>query len=565
MRRLLASAIVAAALVPLASAQEPLTLMPPETLMASVTFEQQTELTSHGPVAYSVITAPAPTGLTAIAPVLGAGMITGPRETLTQLERSVSSIETVAGVNGDFFTLSGARSFPSGIVMANGALQRVPTPARASIGFDASGGMHVGRISFSGTWKGTGQRRALKGVNQQPHGNQTVLFTPAWGPATPIVQNAAVAVLDPFPSAGIDTDLKATVSAVGSGQVPIPPDGAVLVSTGTDATRLQAEAAEGADVTVRLILPDAWSSVVSAVGGGPQLVKGGKPVFATAENFDSAALTTRQPRTAVGQLADGRVILVTVDGGRPGYSVGMTNYELAKTMATLGAVTAAGLQYGRFVTAAFDGEVLNRLSQQRQVPVKEALLVQYAGVYAPPPSLPLVDKGSAASEGLAYRVTRPSTVSATVVGPDGAVHQVDAGSREPGTYSFTWSTFDAEGTWHWNVQATDDQNRASEADRTFAYDLTLSGVSVPGSAKGSLRVGFTLSRPASVTLGIAAANGTLVATLPPANLPAGAQSLTWDGLTSTGAKAPHGTYVAALTETSAVGTAVSSGRFALGG
>jgi Phosphodiester glycosidase/FlgD Ig-like domain len=565
MRRLLASAIVAAALVPLASAQEPATVMPPVILMGSVTFEQHTDLTSHGPVAYSVITAPAPTGLTTIAPVLGAGTVTGPRETLTQLERSVSSIETVAGVNGDFFTLSGSRSFPSGIVMANGALQRVPTPARASIGFDASGGMHVGRITFSGTWKGTGQRRTLKGVNQQPHGNQTVLFTPAWGSATPIVQNAAVAVLDPFPAAGVDADLNATVSAVGTGQVSIPPDGAVLVSTGTDAARLQAEAAEGVDVTVRLILPDAWSSVVSAVGGGPQLVKGGKPVFATAENFDPVALTIRQPRTAVGQLADGHVILVTVDGGRPGYSVGMTNYELAKAMATLGAVTAAGLQYGRFVTAAFDGEVVNRLSQARQVPVKEALLVQYAGVYAPPPSLPLAGKGSAGAERLAYRITRPSTVTATVVGPDGAVHQVDAGSREPGTYTFTWSAFDAEGTWHWNVQATDDQNRASEADRTFAYDLTLSGVSVPGSAKGSLRVGFTLSRPASVTLGISAANGTLVATVPPASLPAGAQSLTWDGLTSTGARAPHGTYVATVTETSEVGTASTSGRFALSG
>jgi flagellar hook assembly protein FlgD len=68
-----------------------------------------------------------------------------------------------------------------------------------------------------------------------------------------------------------------------------------------------------------------------------------------------------------------------------------------------------------------------------------------------------------------------------------------------------------------------------------------------------------------VTLAISAANGTLVATLPPASLPAGAQSLTWDGLTSTGARAPHGTYVATVTETSEVGTASTSGRFALSG
>ena len=137
----------------------------------------------------------------------------------------------------------------------------------------------------------------------------------------------------------------------------------MLVATGSAAAKLQAEAPQGTQVTVRLILPDAWGSVVSALGGGPLLVKGGKPVFATGENFDETDLTTRQPRAAVGQLPDGHVILVAVEGGRPGYSVGMTTYELARTMASLGAVTAAGLQYGRFVEAAFDGQPLTRPAQ----------------------------------------------------------------------------------------------------------------------------------------------------------------------------------------------------------
>jgi hypothetical protein len=566
MRRLLACALLAAALVPLAAAQEePETSMPPVVLMPSVTYQQFRQLTPHGPAVYSVITAPQPTGLTTIAPVLGSGVVTGPRETVTQLERSVSAITTVAGVNGDFFSQSGGRSYTSGIVVQNGALVRVPTPARVSIGFDASGAMHVGRISFSGTWKGTGQRRPLDGVNQQPRGGQVILFTPSWGASTPNVANAAYAVLEPFPAATTGNDLNATVSAVGNGQVPIPSDGAVLVATGADAAKLAAEAPQDTQVTVRLILPDAWSSVVSALGGGPQLVKGGKPLFTTGENFVSDDLTTRQPRTAVGQLADGRVILVTVDGGRPGYSVGMTSYELAKTMVKLGAVTAAGLQYGRFVTAAFDGEVVNRLSQAHQVPVKEALLVEYAGVYAPPPSLTLLGKGNAAAGvKLAYRLTQPSTVTANVVAPDGTVHQVDSGAKQPGTYSFVWNAFDQEGTWHWTVQATDAQNRQSTADRTFAYDLTLSALSAHPSS-GGVSVGFTLSRPASAVLSIAAPNGTEVATLPATSLAAGSQSLTWDGSTSTGAKAPRGTYVATVTETSALGTTAYNARFILNG
>ena len=120
----------------------------------------------------------------------------------------------------------------------------------------------------------------------------------------------------------------------------------MLVATGAAAAKLPEEAPADSQVTVRLILPPSWGSVVSAVGGGPLLVRGSKVVFHTSENFLAADLTARDARAAVGQLADGRVILVAVDGGRPGYSVGMTTYELAQTMARLGAVDAAGLQFG---------------------------------------------------------------------------------------------------------------------------------------------------------------------------------------------------------------------------
>ena len=170
-----------------------------------MTSEQHVELTPHGPVAYTVITAPAPVGLTTIGPVLGGGTVTGPRQTMTQLEERSPGTAIAAGVNGDFF--SGAKAVPEGIVMIGGALEHTPTPAHSSIGFDANGGMHVGRISFTGTWQGTGQRRPLAGVNQQPRSGQTVLFTPAWGAATPNLPNAAEVVLEPFPAAAIDTDL----------------------------------------------------------------------------------------------------------------------------------------------------------------------------------------------------------------------------------------------------------------------------------------------------------------------------------------------------------------------
>ena len=78
-----------AALVPLASAPEP---APLDARGADVMVTSSSvELTPHGPVAYSVITAPAPAGLTTIGPVLGAGTVTGPRQTMTQLEERVGA------------------------------------------------------------------------------------------------------------------------------------------------------------------------------------------------------------------------------------------------------------------------------------------------------------------------------------------------------------------------------------------------------------------------------------------------------------------------------------------
>ena len=556
---LLGALLLGALLVSAAQGQTPVQLLP------GVTWEHEVELTPHGPVAFTVITAPPPTGLYTLGPVLAQSTITGGRATVTQIEQSIAASASVVGINGDF--TSGSDSHPSGIVISGGQMSHGPTPARSSIGFDTNGGIHLGRLSFTGTVKGTGQRRPLAGVNQQPRANQIVLFTPAWGASTPALANAAVAVLEPFPAATINSDLTAVVTATPDGSTPIPADGAVLVATGSAAASLQAEAPVGTSVTVRLILPPSWGTVVSALGGGPLLVRGGKAIFTTSESFASTDLTGRDARAAVGQLKSGRVLLVAVDGGRPGYSVGMTTYELAQTMVRLGAVNAAAVAFGVGVTAAANGRLVSRPSSPLGArPVKEALLLQYAGVVAQPPSVPAIGKGNAAAgEQLSYSIVRPSTVTATVIGPDGVSRVLDTGARDPGTYRFSWTAFDAEGTWHWNVQATDDENRQSTADQTFVYDLTLTGLTVPASvaARTGLTARFTLSRPADVTLQIETPQGTVVTTEPAVALQAGAGSVTWDGTTSSGASAPSGAYVARVTDTSTIATVAQTARFTL--
>src|SRR5204863_8651530 len=109
----------------------------------------------------------------------------------------------------------------------------------------------------------------------------------------------------------------------------------------------------------------------------------------------------------VGQRADGRIILVAVDGRQPGYSTGLTNFELAQTMVRLGAQTASALDAGGSTTMAFDGQLLNRPSDPggaRQV--ADGLFVFYYGVHAPPPSQPVLSPngdGVAETQSLSYK------------------------------------------------------------------------------------------------------------------------------------------------------------------
>jgi hypothetical protein len=290
------------------------------------------------------------------------------------------------------------------------------------------------------------------------------LYTPAWGGTTPPESNTAEVVLAPFPSTTPNATLTGPVTQVlaGGGQA-IPSNGAVIVARGRQAPILTKEAPAGTRVNVRLILTPSWDTIREAVGGGPILVRNGRAVFRPNETFTASQLFTRTARSAVGQTADGRVLFVTADGGRPGYSLGVTDFELAVAMMRLGAVSASGLGTGAPAALAFDGKLLSRPSSRAgEQQVADALFLQYDGVYAP--ALPAsVTAGK--TQTLTYKIVRRSTVKATLSGP-GRSTTLDAGTHDPGTYHFDW-TATGDGRWTFAVDAVDDLGRASSSERSF--------------------------------------------------------------------------------------------------
>jgi hypothetical protein len=541
----------------------------PQTLMPGVTYQRTVQFTSHGPVVLNVLTAPRPGGLYALKPVLSNGTLIG-RERVTDMEKDLAATATTAGVNGDLFTLRDGR--PNGMLLRGGTLDNAPFRGRSSIGVDAAGTLHVDGLAFNAYWKGSGMRRPLS-LNTPPVTTGSVtLYTPAWGPTTPPEAGPVLtATLSTFPGTAPNVDLTGTVSSVqqAAGGVPIPVGGAVLVARGNQAPIVTAEAPVGSQLLVHLTLTPAWTGVTDGLGGGPAIVRNGKAIFRANELFSTAQLLPRAPRTAVGQLADGRIVLVTVDGGRPGYSVGMTNFELGEAMQRLGCVTASALDSGDSTTMAFDGQLLNQPSDPTgERAVADALLVEYFGVYLPPLAVDVLSpNGDGVNElqTLSYRVVRPSTVSASVVGPDGVARPIDAGQRAPGTYTFSWNgltaagTPEPEGAYVFTVTAADDLGRTSTATRTFAIDDTLGFLVAPTTAvirkdAAALRATYQLAHPATVTVQIQTQSGVPLETLSREALQPGPQTVTWDGLIGTGTLAFGGAYQLVVSAANELGT-----------
>jgi hypothetical protein len=552
-------------------------------LFPGTTYERSVQFTPHGPVSIHVVRGPRPVGLYRLRPVLSNESIVS-RETVSSMQRRLASQATSVGVNGDYFAPSDGR--PSGIFLRDGILATPPNPARSSAGVTLDGLLDVRRVSFRGTWRGTGQRRALNFLNKAPGTNGISLFTPDWGTSTPRIPGAFMAVLGSFPAATPNTDLAVPVtSATAGSSMRIAPGTAVLVARGNAAAKLQAEALPGTVVTLRLILQPDWSVVSDAIGGGPLLVRDGAPVYRSNEGFTTSQLAPRGPRTAVGQRADGGIVFLTTDGRQPGLSVGMTNFELAQTLVRYGAVRGMGLDGGGSSTLAFEGTVLNSPSDGSERAVSTALMLQYYGAYAPPPLETVVSPngdGVAEAQELSYKVVRPSTTTVTLTAPDGSIAWQEAGVvRDPGTYEVAFPPPPlppppppegvpppvppaplppAEGRWTLTVSSLDDQGLTSTATRRFFVNSTLASLRVAPvrvvvrKSGGRAEIRWTQARPARVKVTIETPEGVVVRTATNTPLQAGEQTVTWDGRGGNRKPVGTGRYVVRVAATNELGS-----------
>ena len=202
-------------------------------------------------------------------------------------------------------------------------------------------------------------------------------FTPVGGtlwpppPATCSARLLPTAPLSPS-SDGQSFEQSFTVEQRGCFETALPATGAVVLSAlpASDEALQLLSLQAGSAVTLRWSL--GFTNVWDVIGGFPILVTDGQSVVGTCTTFFCGG---RNPRTGVGVTADGKILMMVVDGRQAKWSVGVSLPQFAKIFRQFGAIAALNFDGGGSTTMVVKGEVVNRPSLGHQRLVSTALMV----------------------------------------------------------------------------------------------------------------------------------------------------------------------------------------------
>ena len=281
--------------------------------------------------------------------------------------RMVAGCGAWGGVNGGFFSMRGP---PLGMLVIDGEWVREPWGGRTVLGITRDGRLLMDRLDFRGrvVFGGLGTQ-ALCALNRGHDEQDTmVMYTRRYGDLVPGARGRTRLVVDASGAV-----MRKETDGVA---LAIPEGGFVLSGIGRMAASLDMVEI-GTTATAELATEPAWPELRHAIGGGPRLVKDGRPhITASPERFRPDVYAGAASRTAVGITGEGRLLLVAVEAvGGDGERDGMTLQELASTMIKLGAWQAMNLDGGGSTTFVADGRMLNTPDDGAARRVSNALLV----------------------------------------------------------------------------------------------------------------------------------------------------------------------------------------------
>jgi exopolysaccharide biosynthesis protein len=325
------------------------------------------------------------------------------RETTSELAHEGAA---TAAVNAGFFVLdpaSGAPGDPAGAGVYDGRVLSESVGDRpALVLHDNARDGAIERLTWAGAAEIGGRATRLDGVDRVPglirncggdqsdvptdqpqhdvtctDNSELVAFTHEYGASTPS-----------GPGREVVLEHGVVVAVHDSRGTSLAPGQTSVQAIGDDASLLQ-HVGVGDQLPVRLRLESGGHSLATPAGttvanGGPQLVRnGGIEITQRRDGFVHPGdpsfaygwFIKRNPRTFAGIDAQGRTVLVTVDG-RSTDDLGLSIPETARVARSLGMVSALNLDGGGSTTMVVDGQVITHPSDASgERPVGDALLI----------------------------------------------------------------------------------------------------------------------------------------------------------------------------------------------
>lgn len=325
-----------------------------------------------------------------VTPIVTYGDVLTDRSSVAAMASALEEdgYRVVAGINGDFYNTS--TGLPIGLVVTDGLL-RSSDAGYYAIGFRADGTALLGKPGVQitadlgytvddGFGVLTDMTRPVAAVNKSRTNSGIYLYTYDFNAKhTTGTTEAGVNVVCSVERGelAIGSTVTARVVRVESSAVEaIQPDELVLsVNAQADSyytTALQGVQV-GSELTLTVTANEGWDEVEYAVGALYCLAENGAVTGGLAAGVN--------PRTAVGQKADGTLIFYTIDGRRSGWSVGASLTQVGERLIELGCETVLCLDGGGSTNLAVttpdstEAAIVNRPSETDRRVTNQIFLV----------------------------------------------------------------------------------------------------------------------------------------------------------------------------------------------
>lgn len=294
----------------------------------------------------------------------------------------------VAGINGDFYNVS--TGLPIGMVVTEGLL-RSSDAGYYAIGFRADGSAILGKPGVKvsanlgyavddGFGGSTELIRPVAAVNKARTNSGLYLYTYDFnakhttGTTEPgvnvvcTVEQGSLAIGSTV-TLRVDRVEETTVTDLEPDQIVLS---ANLQADSYYTTALQ-NVPQGSELTLTVSANDGWEDVEYAIGALYCLAENGAvvPNLAAGSN----------PRTAVGQKADGTLVFYTIDGRKTGHSIGASLSQVGERLLELGCQTVLCLDGGGSTNLAVTtpdstmASIINRPSESNRKVTNQIFLV----------------------------------------------------------------------------------------------------------------------------------------------------------------------------------------------